>query len=111
MKKLFKFQFPFGWNRGSIRALFTLINLSLFCIIIIADLVAYFLNKDLTHLIILTLLLGCLVSCSLGFYFGQRMYQDTEKPVKQYRAKPEVRSVEHAITDEEGEKIVRERFE
>ena len=111
MKKIFKYSFPLGKNRGSIRAYLTLINILFFSIMIIADLIAYFLDKDLTLLLILTLLTGGLTALSQGWYFGQRMYQDPERPVKQFLAKPSVRSIEYPITDEKKEKIIRERFE
>jgi hypothetical protein len=78
----------------------TLLIYLIFSIIIITDIVAFFMNKNLEFLVILTLLSGSLVAYSQAWYYGNAN-SNNKKIEYSNRLKPEVRIIQKPMTQEE----------
>jgi len=82
----------FRLDRKLICGVLTLLNVLMFSIIIIVDIIAFFQERDLTFLIILTLLSGSLSAYSQAWYFGSSNVKKESSFVKRINnLKPEVR--------------------
>lgn len=104
-EKLYNWLTPLGWRRGTVRALIALTSCFLFTIMIIVDAVVLIVKSDssnLSFLIVLTFLTGALFSFNQGWYFGQRTFQSKEEPKKEFLGKPEVRTTEFTLDEEEA---------
>lgn len=89
-----------------------LLNFLLFSIIIIVDIIAFFQERDLEFLIILTVLISILVAYSQGFYFGNLSIQIQSKEIKlSSDLKPEVRIVEKPMTEGEYQDFASRQME
>lgn len=99
-------------NRKVIRSILTLLNALIFSIIIIVDIIAFFQDRDLELLIVLTLLTGSLVAYSQAWYFGSFNLKQEETEVKLTQdIKPEVRFIEKPTSKAEADELASREME
>jgi len=109
---MFNFKRLFQLNRDSVRDLLTLLIYLTFSIIIIVDIIAFFKDKDLDFLIILTLLSGSLVAYSQAWYYGRgENVLPKELIATKSNIKPEVRIANDPMTQEELDESVSKEME
>jgi len=90
-------------SRETMRGLLTLLNVLIFSIIIIVDIVAFFQGRSLELLVVLSLLTGSLVAYSQAWYFGSLNLQNQKSSNRSTNIKPSVRIIERPMTKEDLE--------
>ena len=83
------------------RIFLALINVLIFSIIIIVDIIAFFQERNLEFLVIITLMSGSLVAYSQAWIYGSNHENKNEVDGLTSKLKPDVRVIKRPMTEEE----------